>query len=184
MSPRLRLLHTWTRQMTQLVSGVRVTQVRALATFALGLLWAGRVTQRAIAAALPLAVADASTERRLQRWLANPRVVPGVLWDGLLPPLLASRAGQDLLLVLDPTPHHGDAIIVELGLVCRTRTLPVAWRVMPQHRSWPRSQRAVFQALLAQVVAALPPGCTVTGGCPARTWSTPARRSASTSCCG
>jgi hypothetical protein len=79
-----------------------------------------------------------------------------------LPPLLASRAGQDLLLVLDPTPHAGTAIVLELGLICRTRTLPVAWRVLPQHVSWPAPQWAYVQAMLADVAAALPPGCTVT----------------------
>lgn len=162
MSPRARLLHDWTAQMTALLPDARVTQVRPLALFVLGMVWAGRVGLRAVAAALPLPVAAASREQRLRRWLGNERVAVAALWRGLLPHLLASRHGQDLLLVLDPTPHNGDATVLGLGLVCRRRTLPVAWRVVPQQTRWPRPQVAYLREMFAEVAAALPPGCTVT----------------------
>ncbi len=162
MSPRCRLLHTWSADLLQLLPDVRVTQVRPLALFVLGMLWAGRVSLRSIAAALPLAVADASSERRLHRWLRNERVSVAVLWRGLLPALLASRRGQPLLLVLDPTPHNGDATILCLGLVCRRRILPVAWRVVVQKSPWPQPQITYLRAMIAEVAAALPPDCPVT----------------------
>lgn len=162
MPPRVRLLHEWTAQLSALVAGVRVTQVRPLALFVVGVVWAGRVSLRAVAAALPLAAADASTEQRLRRWLVNPRVSVAALWQGLLPALLAGRAGQELLLVLDPTPHNGEATILSLGLVCRRRVLPVAWRVLPQQSPWPQAQITYLRAMFAEVAAALPPGCTVT----------------------
>jgi hypothetical protein len=162
MPPRLELLHDWTEQLTRVLARERVTQVRPLALFALGMIWSGRVALRAVAAALPLPVADASSERRLHRWLRNGRVRVDRLWGGLLPSLLASRAGQEVLLVLDPTPHNGDATILVLGLVCRRRTLPVAWRVLPQQTPWPQPQIGVLRAMCAEVAAALPPGCAVT----------------------
>lgn len=162
MPPRLRLLHTFTAQLVAVLPTVRVTQVRPLALFVLGVLWSGQVHLRGIAAALPLPVADASSERRLQRWLANPRVRVAPLWRALLPGLLASRAGQSLLVVLDPTPHTDDATILELGLVCRRRTLPLAWRVVPQQTAWPQPQLAYVTEMLAEVAAALPADCRVT----------------------
>ena len=162
MPPRARLLHEWTAQMIALLPGVRVTQVRPLALFVLGMVWAGRVHLRAVAATLPLAVADASIDQRLRRWLANERVRVDLLWRLVLPRLLASRAGQPLLLVLDPTPHNGDATILTLGLVCRRRVLPVAWRVLPQQARWPQPQLAYLRAMFAEGAAAVPPGCTVT----------------------
>jgi hypothetical protein len=119
---------------------------------------------RAVATALPLAVADASSEQRLRRWLSNDRVRVDGLWRRLLPTLLASRAGQELLLVLDPTPHNDEATVVMLGLVCRRRVLPVAWRVVPQQTRWPERQIDLVRQLFAEVAAALPPGCTVTVG--------------------
>jgi hypothetical protein len=148
--------------MIHLLPDMRVSQVRPLALFVLGVLWSGQIHLRGIAAALPLPVADASSEQRLRRWLANPRIDVRALWRGLLPDLLASRAGQALLVVLDPTPHNGEAIILELGLVCRRRTLPLAWRVVPQQTAWPKSQLAYFQELLGEVAAAVPTGCPVT----------------------
>ena len=162
MPPRQQLLHSFTNQLLTLLSEVRVTQVRPLALFVLGMIGSGRVSLRAVAAALPLDVADASIEQRLRRWLGNRRVVVQTLWRGLLPALLASRAGQPLLLVLDPTPHTGTATIHVLGLVCRRRVVPVTWRVLPQHRRWPQPQITVLRTMLAEVAAALPPGCTVT----------------------
>jgi hypothetical protein len=162
MSPRLRLLHAWTRQVTSLLPDIRVTQARTLALFVLGVVWAGRLPLRTVAATLPLAVADASSEQRLRRWLVNDRVCVADLWRRLLPTLLASRAGQEVLLVLDPTPLTARVTVVMLGLVCRRRVLPVAWRVLPQQTRWPTPQIDLFRQLLAEVAAALPEDCTVT----------------------
>lgn len=162
MPPRLRLLHDWTTQITALLPEVRVTQARTLAVFVLGVVWAGRLPLRAVAAALPLAVADASSEQRLRRWLVNRRVRVDELWRALLPTLLASRTGQEVLLVLDPTPHNDDATVLMLGLVCRRRVLPVAWRVVPQQEAWPERQIVYLRQLFGEVAAALPANCTVT----------------------
>src|SRR5829696_48532 len=125
MPTRLRLLHDWTRQVGALLPGARATRGRTLALLALGLLWAGSVALPRVAAALPVAAADASTERRLRRWLANPAVIVAELWRGLLPGLLASRARQEVLLVLGPTPQNGRFAVLALGLVRRKR-VPLA----------------------------------------------------------
>jgi hypothetical protein len=156
------LLHTWSADLIALLPAVRVTEVRPLALFVRGMLWAGRVSLRAVAVTRPLAVADASIERRLHRWLRNAHVDVGTLWRGLLPALLASRAGQPLLLVLEPTPHNGAATILCRGLGCRRRILPVAWRVVVQKRPWPQPQITYLRAMIAEVAAALPPDCPVT----------------------
>lgn len=115
-----------------------------------------------MAAALPLPVADVSTERRLPRFLANRAVVVGELWATVLPALLAGQAGREVSLVFDPTPHQDRATIVVLGLVDHKRVLPVAWRVLPQQEPWPEELLVVAHALAQAVAAALPPGCVVT----------------------
>ncbi|MGH2533586.1 MAG: hypothetical protein ACRDJW_14905 [Thermomicrobiales bacterium] len=162
MPPRPQLLPEWTAQMTRVLPDVRVTHVRPLAAFTLGMLWAGRVHLPAVAAALPLPVADASIEQRWRRWLVNERVDVERRWQGLLPALLASRVGQEVRLVLDPTPHNGAATIRSWGVGCRHRVLPVAWRVLPQQTWWPQSQLTYLRAMFAEVAAALPGNCTVT----------------------
>ncbi len=80
MSPRLRLMHTCTEHLITLLPPIRVTQVRPLALFVLGMRWTGQVHLRGIAAALPLPVADASSEQRVRRWLRTSRVAVAPRW--------------------------------------------------------------------------------------------------------
>jgi hypothetical protein len=162
MSPRTRLLHDWLRQVGALLPGTHVQRARVLGLLVAGMIWSGSITLLKIAEALPLAAADMSTEGRFRRWLKHDKVVVRPLWAALLPALLASRAGQELTLVLDPTPQNDRFAILQLGVVCRRRVLPVAWRVVAQQTPWPQRQIGYFRELFAETAAALPPGCAVT----------------------
>lgn len=162
MSSRGRVLHAWMRQVEAVLPEARVTRCRVLALFAAGVLWANSVTLLKVAAALPLAATDPSTERRLKRFLTNPAVDVATLWQPLLPALLRSLGRRDLVVVFDPTPYRDCATILCLGVVVRHRVLPLLWRVMPQQAPWPERLRAVLEPMLAAVAAALPPGTTVT----------------------
>lgn len=162
MQTQLRLLHDWTRQLQALLPTARVTRTRTLALMTLGLLWASHVAVLRIAAALPLGVVDASTERRVRRWLANPAVTLATLWQPLLPALLAAIAGRDLIFAFDLTPHGKRFTILSLGVVCHKRVLPLGWRIMPQQTTWPEKLDVLFPAMATPVHAALPPGVVVT----------------------
>jgi hypothetical protein len=162
MQTRWRLLHAWTRQMQVLLPDIHATRVATVALFAAGILWAGQVTLLRVAAVLPVAARDPSTERRLRRFLANPRVRVATLWEPLLPTLLAGLGRQTLVFVFDPTPYRTCATILCLGVVWRGRILPVAWEVMPQQTAWPEPLVPVLERLLRAVAAVLPPGSTAT----------------------
>jgi hypothetical protein len=158
----LTLLHAWTQQVCALLPEERVTRCRVLALFALGMLWAGTVRLNQVAAELPLAVRDSSSERRLGRFLANRAVSVERLWRPLLPVLLADWAGQEVTLVFDPTPVGTRWTMLWLGLACHCRVLPLAWRLVPQQEPWPETLGPLLRPALAMIAAALPPGCTVT----------------------
>jgi hypothetical protein len=162
MRSRLQLWHAFEPQLRAILPDVRRTQVRVLCLLTLGMLWAEAVGLPRIAAALPLAVRRASTERRLARFLANRAVDPAALWAGLLPALLADRAGTAIELVFDPTPQNGTFTILSLGLIDRSRVLPVAWAVLPQQTAWSARQITLLTDLCAAVERALPAGCRVT----------------------
>jgi hypothetical protein len=162
MQTRLRLLHTWQAQLRTLLPTARVTRTRVLALLSLGLLWAGTVSLPRVAAALPLPVADPSTERRLRRWLANAKVTVRDLWLPLLPEMLAAKRGLEVVLVYDPTPQNADATLLVVGIVDHRRVLPLAWRVVPQQEPWPDRQITYLRAMFGEIVAALPTDCTVT----------------------
>lgn len=162
MSSRMRVLHEWMRQVEAVLPGERVTRVRVLALFAAGIVWANAVTLLKVAAALPLAATDPSTERRLKRFVTNPAVTVETLWHPLLPLLLRSLGRRELVVVFDPTPYRDCATILVVGVVVRHRILPLVWQVMPQQEDWPLRLRAVLEPLLATVAAALPAGTAVT----------------------
>ena len=162
MSARQRLLHEWLAQVGALLPEMRVQRARVLALLAAGMVWSGSVTLLRIAQALPMTAADMSVETRLRRWLKNDGVVARAAWARLLPALLASRADQEVTLVFDPTPQTDRFAIVQLGLLCRHRVLPVAWRVVSQQAPWPQPLLAYARELVAETAAALPAGCRVT----------------------
>jgi hypothetical protein len=157
MRSRLQLWHAFESQLQAILPDVRRTQVRVLCLLTLGMLWAEAVALPRVAATLPLAVRRASTERRLARFLANPAVDPAALWAGVLPALLADRAGTAIELVFDPTPQNGTFTVLSLGLIARSRVLPVAWAVVPQQTAWDASQIALLTRLCTAVDRALPP---------------------------
>jgi hypothetical protein len=161
-SARLGLLHGWLAQVEALLPAARVTRVRVLALFALGMIWAETVRVHRVAAALPLPARVPSIERRLRRFLANPRVTVETLWRPLLPALLRRWAEQEVVLVFDPTPYRGDWTVLWVGIVVHRRVLPLTWWLVPQQTPWPQTLQTLLPALLAPIAAALPPGCTVT----------------------
>ncbi len=162
MQTRLQLLHRWQQQLHTLLPDVRITQVRGLAVTVVGLLLAGTVRLPDIAANLPGPACAESRVRRLRRWLANPRVAVPTLWSPLRRTLLRDRAGQDVLLVLDPTPHTARQTIIVLGLVQHKRVLPLAWRLVPQQTPWHDSLAHHLAAMVTELAADLPPGAAVT----------------------
>jgi len=162
MSTREPLFHDWLTQVGVVLPGIRITRSRTLARLVFGMIQSGSVALLKAAAAVPSRVQQASTEHQFRRWLANAKVDVPAVWGKLLPSLLASQGGRDLKLVLDPTPQNATASIVMIGLICRQRTLPLAWRVMPGAETWPQSMVEVVRTLVKEIAAALPPGCTVT----------------------
>lgn len=162
MQTQPRLLHDWTRQVETLLVGIRITQVRPLALFTLGVVWAGQVGVLAVAQALPLSCHLLSTERRLRRWLASAQAPVGVLWAPLLRGLLPRIAGPELVVVFDPTPYRDRATLLVLSVLTHTRALPVSWRVMPQQQPWPQALAPSLTAMIGEVTAALPPDTAVT----------------------
>lgn len=162
MQTRLKLLHIWTIQLHQLLPDLRVTRVRVLALLTLGLIWAESTTLIRIAAALPLAVQDLSTERRLRRWLANRQMVVAPTWQVLLGALLARLGQRDVTLVFDPTPYDTRQTLLVLGIVVHRRVLPVAWHIVPAQTTWPQSNQRYLRRLCSRVAAVMPPDTTVT----------------------
>ena len=163
MSSRLEVLHAWIAQLHTLLPAERVTRVRGLALFALGMVWAGTVRVSWAAAALPLGVRVSSRERRLRRFLANPHVTVEdpcgsrcchTCWR-------AGPAGRCSWSLI-PRRIAATWTVLWVGVVVHRRVLPLTWQVVPQQEPWPETLATLLPALLEPIAAALPAGCTVT----------------------
>ena len=132
-------------------------QAKTLSLWVVGALQAGSVRIPAVAEALLLHGVSAarlpSVERRLARWLANPRLDVAAIWQGCLPALLHTwrAAGHPARLVLDATPLADRAQVLYVGLWIHGRVLPLAWEVLPSQTAWEDGQWDVVARLFAQV---------------------------------
>ena len=162
MATSLPLLQTWTAQLGALLPQERKSRITGLALFSLGMIEAETVRLHRVATAVPQPATVPSTERRLQRFLANDRVGVATLWQPLLPALLAGWTGHPVTLVFDPTPYGQHGTILWIGIVHHRRVLPMGSRQVPQQTPWPDRLPALLQPLLQPIAAALPAGSAVT----------------------
>jgi Transposase DDE domain len=134
---------------------------RGLAALSLGLALPRRCTLRAVAEALAGLGKPNTVERRLQRFLHNPRLD----WQGCLPAFAAwvlRSLGTPRLLVwwVDETSLQEHLKVMAVSLAYQGRAIPLAWwSYRPE--AWPMGQVALIGTLLDWVAAGLPAGCRV-----------------------
>lgn len=100
-----------------------------------------------------------STVRRLTRWLENERVAVPTLYGPLIQHALAEWGTQRIYLALDTSRLWNTYCLVRLSIVYRGRAIPLVWSILEHPSS--RVGYDVYKALLDDVTALLPPGCTV-----------------------
>jgi hypothetical protein len=127
-------------------------QQKTLALLVQGIVMSGSVVLQRIAETLGIEeVIEAkmsSIERRLSRFLANPRIKVEVIWETFIREILKNWPNQPMTFVLDMTPYRSEFTIVYLGLLVHSRVLPVAWAVMPGQEKWEEKQWSIVGRLL------------------------------------
>jgi hypothetical protein len=104
-----------------------------------------------------------TVERRLQRFLHNPRLD----WQACLPAFAAwvlrhLDTPRLLVLLVDETSLQEHVKVMAVSLAYRGRAIPLAWWGY-RPAAWPSGQVALISTLLDWVAAGLPPGCRVLG---------------------
>lgn len=95
-----------------------------------------------------------SIQRRIQRWLYNPRINIHRLYKPLIQAALAGWQDKDIFLALDTSLFWDKYCLVRLCVVYRGRALPVVWRVL-KHRSASVCFQD-YQEMIQQAVRRLP----------------------------
>jgi hypothetical protein len=135
-------------------------QTHALADFSFAVALAGDCRANRISPHVPTAAQPASSRRRFERLLDNPRLRPRQAQRELARSLLARWTGATILLILDETPHANDLRTLCVRLAYAHRALPVAW-VCYRPDDPPQPLPQLVRSLLRQVRGCLPEACEV-----------------------
>jgi len=139
--------------------GLTKWQALGLAIFSIGVALSERSTLSKIAEKMWIMGRADSLERRLQRWLGNPRIVVETScrkWSKWVMSSLVDS--QRIILLVDLTKLGKWLDIMVVGIAYRNRCIPLAWRCMRGGRKWPTSQVEVIAELLDWVAAGVPDG--------------------------
>jgi len=142
----------WSQQVKALFPTLHGHQQKTLALLVQGIVMSGSTVLQRMAETLGTEEVSLATmpsiERRLARFVANPRIEVEVIWEQFIGHILRFWKGKAISIVLDCTPFRDDATIVYLGLLVQSRVLPVAWAVMPGQEKWEEGQWSVVARLL------------------------------------
>lgn len=159
MSNSQRLHHTVTRVIVSQCSALRVTQMRNLAWFVVGVVLAAHCQLTQVAPHLPWAGNRDSIVQRLRRVLMNQRLAVRTLYGPTVGYILHwLNTGQPLVLVIDRTTRGDELNILLIGVAFRGRVLPLVWKVQQKQGSF---QLRYVQAALRFIAAWMPASAAV-----------------------
>ena len=134
-------------------------QALGLAVLSLGIVLSERSTISKITEKLGVMGKADSVERRIQRWLANNRIVLKACcraWAAWVFERVVE--GKQIILLVDLTKLAGRLDVMMVGLAYRKRCIPLAWRCMAGQQTWEKAQVLVISELLSWIAPAVPEG--------------------------
>ena len=155
------IVQPWRNTVTQqLLPTLHGHQAKALADCSYAAALAGHCQAGRLASYVPTAAKPASSRRRFERLLDNPRLRPRLAQRALARALLRHWAGCTLLPLLDETPKANDlrALCIRAGYA--RRAVPLAAVCYPPAAP-PRPLPQLVRSLLRQVKGCLPADVTV-----------------------
>lgn len=132
------LCEAWQKQVQEFFTQLHGHQSKTLAWFVLGAIRAQSIVLPQVAEAL-LAESEAkasSIERRLERFLSNPRIDVEQTWEELLTQVMPFFRQEPMRIIIDVTSYEEHAQVIYVGLLQHSRVLPLVWKVMPGQQKW------------------------------------------------
>jgi DDE family transposase len=156
------MLRDWRRQVQEdLLPALHGHQSKALADLSFAMTVAAHCHSGKLAAAAPGDARPASTERRVERLLANDRLDPDSVWPQLARAVLGGWVGGPVVLILDETPNHNNLRCMKITLAYRKRALPLCCACYGLGEQ-PEPMPKLIVRLFRQAAACLPDGAVVT----------------------
>src|SRR5271165_20775 len=134
---------------------------KCLADFSFAMATACHCHSGRLAPMVPGRAKPASQSRRLERLLANPRLLPNQAFGDVMEHCLQPRRGLPVLLILDEVHNGNDLSCMRVCLGYRKRAIPLIGRCYRRDQP-PVGMPVLIQQLLRRVARHVPPGCRVT----------------------
>jgi hypothetical protein len=152
-----RRLLTWLRQE---ITGQDDRHLQTFAWMVLALLISGSINLTKWSSYIISRARSAqSHQRRLRRWLANPRIHPHRFYGPLIRAALAHWGEHTLYLALDTSVLWDQFCLIQVAVLFRGRAVPLIWRVVKHGSATVGLQH--YQMLLTQAARRLPCGVKV-----------------------
>jgi hypothetical protein len=154
-----KILYHWFGTVSKSFTALSRPEAFVLAAFSLGLAAARSCTLSRVAGELYWLGKTATVERRLQRFLSNPRINWQLGCQNLAGWVLAHLGGgrQPLVLLVDETALGERLKTMAVSLAYHGRALPLAWWCYPEEH-YPMKQVRLIDTLLGWVAPFIPPG--------------------------
>lgn len=131
-------------------------QARGLALFSYGVVQAEHSWLSKIAERLPEWGSPVAVERRLQRWLDNPRLSLELCWKAWVSWLLACFDSEEWVLLVDETHLSTHLGVMMVGLAYRRRCIPLYWRCYRPNAYPPEGQVEMIKEMLTRLHSWIP----------------------------
>ena len=149
-------LYQWIEQVANDFPMLGKWQAEGLALFSFGVVLAERCTLSKVAEKLLLVGKPDSLERRLQRWLANPRLDMTAMSGCWIATVARQMASEEWILLVDETKLSDHLRVMVVGVAYQASCIPLVWRCYPPTAYPAEGQVKLIVGLVKQVIASLP----------------------------
>lgn len=120
--------YQWFEEIRKRFSGLKKWQSLGLILISYGIIKSRRVQASLIAEELPEFGKASTVERRIQRWIANPRIKVWELSVNWLNWVLENYQGEHIYLLVDETKISDRIGCMMISLAVQNRAIPLIWR--------------------------------------------------------
>lgn len=150
------LLYQWNEMIDKHFPELGRWQKRTLASLSYGMVAAENCRLRIVAKELTGKANASSMERRLQRWMANERIVMKVIFTWWMAWIVQLWGKAAFLILVDETKLSDHVAVMMVGLAYQGSAIPLIWRAYHVDDYPEEGQVALISELLQQLRAALP----------------------------
>lgn len=151
------LLYQWSEAIDKRFPKMGRWQKQMLAQFSYGMVLAESCRLKVVAKHLTGRANASSMERRLQRWLANDRVVMSEIFKWWITWMVSLWGKAGLLILVDETKLSDHVAVMMVGVAYQGSAIPLIWRAYSVMDYPEEGQVALMNELLNQLHDLLPP---------------------------